>query len=242
MDTDAKDLKQEKDEGKLQALSCSNCGAPLDLDDDGNQQATKKNRIKCKYCGQHHQFTAPTTVPTPGEQQYELNQPVLVKWGQRWWKATVLQVVDTEHWLIGYEGWSDKWDEVVGTDRIAPPPVREKKETNGRWRTWGIAVGIILAVILVVVFVFLNNGSDKDMTPHEPGQTSPGAGATPQEATPQDTGQFTAGDRVDVLWKETWYKAEIKSVEPNGDYNVHYEGYDAEWDERVNPNRVRKRN
>ena len=43
--------------------------------------------------------------------------PIEVKWGQRWWPASTLQVQGTQY-LIHYTGWAASWDEWVTRDRI----------------------------------------------------------------------------------------------------------------------------
>ena len=189
METNETGLKQEdtqeNGEGKLQVLSCSNCGAPLDFDDKEDQQLEKGDLIKCKYCGQTHQFVSPAAVSTPGEHNYKVDQPVLVQWGHRWWKARVLKIVDGQNWLIHYENWSDSWDEVVGTDRIAPRPVKQNKPSAGKW----IAAAVILVIILAAVFI--TNYKDGDVSPDPPGQATsvqPPASQGPTSSTNASVG------------------------------------------------------
>lgn len=49
---------------------------------------------------------------------------------------------------------------------------------------------------------------------------------------------FRAGQRVQVLWNGTWYRARILQV-GRGRYRVHYEGWADMWDEWVPIDRVR---
>ncbi|MCB9629982.1 MAG: hypothetical protein H6725_21625 [Sandaracinaceae bacterium] len=61
------------------------------------------------------------------------------------------------------------------------------------------------------------------------------ASAPPQPvATPYATGQA-----VEVEWRGTWYPATILAFEPNGLVRIHYDGWSDEWDESVDPARVR---
>ena len=46
------------------------------------------------------------------------------------------------------------------------------------------------------------------------------------------------GDRVQVQWRGGWYPATVLAVAPTG-YQVHYDGYGAQWDEWVSPVRTR---
>lgn len=47
------------------------------------------------------------------------------------------------------------------------------------------------------------------------------------------------GDKVTVEWNGQWYTATILEV-GEGKYKVHYDGWGAEWDEWVTPNRMKK--
>ncbi len=52
--------------------------------------------------------------------------------------------------------------------------------------------------------------------------------------------EFKQGDKVQVEWRGTWYKAVVLKVEPDGWYRVHYDGYDSSEDETVGRDRLRK--
>ena len=50
----------------------------------------------------------------------------------------------------------------------------------------------------------------------------------------------SVGDRADVKWKGTWYKANVTKVnEDQSRCFIRYEGYGSEWDEWVCPDRIR---
>lgn len=52
---------------------------------------------------------------------------------------------------------------------------------------------------------------------------------------------FQQGDRVKVEWKGSHYSATILEVLENEHYRVHYDGYDANWDENVEISRIQRR-
>lgn len=60
--------------------------------------------------------------------------------------------------------------------------------------------------------------------------------APPAAATPAM--QFAVGDKVDVKWNASWWKAEVLAVN-SPKYRVHYVGWSASWDEDVTTDRVR---
>lgn len=52
---------------------------------------------------------------------------------------------------------------------------------------------------------------------------------------------FRQGDRVKVDWKGSFYPATIVEVLGNERYRVHYDGYDANWDENVDISRIQRK-
>lgn len=51
---------------------------------------------------------------------------------------------------------------------------------------------------------------------------------------------YVVGDKVQVLWKGTWYKSTILETNREGKYKIHYDGWGAQWDEWVTPDRMKK--
>lgn len=50
---------------------------------------------------------------------------------------------------------------------------------------------------------------------------------------------YKKGDKVQVEWKESWYPAEILEVTADGQYKIHYDGFDASYDETVGTERMK---
>ncbi|MBE9610473.1 Tudor-knot domain-containing protein [Chitinilyticum piscinae] len=57
--------------------------------------------------------------PAAQNSAYRLGDAVLVKWKNKWYNATVIQV-NGPHTFIHYDGYDNGWDEWVGSDRIRP--------------------------------------------------------------------------------------------------------------------------
>jgi hypothetical protein len=57
--------------------------------------------------------------------------------------------------------------------------------------------------------------------------------------SPNTTTAYKVGDKVQVLWEEKWYAAEILEV-IDGKYKIHYDGWEAKWDEVVDVSRMKK--
>ena len=52
---------------------------------------------------------------------------------------------------------------------------------------------------------------------------------------------FAAGAAVEVEWKRHWWPAKVLKVDAEKRrYFIHYDGYEADWDEWVGPKRIRK--
>jgi hypothetical protein len=67
------------------------------------------------------------------------------------------------------------------------------------------------------------------------------SGPPKASGTPQTTAIYKAGDRVRVKWRGSQYVATIVAVVAPDKYLVHYEGYEAAWDETVPADRVSPR-
>ncbi len=57
----------------------------------------------------------------------------------------------------------------------------------------------------------------------------------------QSQSAFKVGDRVKVDWKGSYYPAVIMLVLGSERYRVHYEGYDANWEENVDGTRIQRK-
>jgi hypothetical protein len=51
---------------------------------------------------------------------------------------------------------------------------------------------------------------------------------------------YKKDDKVTILWKEKWYPGKIIEVLGNNTFKVSYDGFDAEWDEEVGLDRIKK--
>lgn len=52
--------------------------------------------------------------------------------------------------------------------------------------------------------------------------------------------RFRAGDAVEVEWHGDWWPAHVTAVEPGPRYTVSYDDYGEEWDETIEPSRIRQ--
>lgn len=68
-----------------------------------------------------------------------------------------------------------------------------------------------------------------------------GAGA-PAPIAPR-AAAFAPGDAVEVEWHGDWWPARVLDVVSRvpAQWRIHYEGYGDEWDEDVDPERIRRR-
>lgn len=49
---------------------------------------------------------------------YEVGAKIFVTWRGASYKATILEVIDRDHFRVHYEGHESAWDEVITSDRI----------------------------------------------------------------------------------------------------------------------------
>src|SRR5262245_37683241 len=75
-------------------------------------------------------------------------------------------------------------------------------------------------------------------SPPPPEKVTRASGAPKASGTQATLGPFKAGDRVRVKWRGSMYPATIVAVVAQDRYLVHYDGYEAAWDETVSADRV----
>jgi hypothetical protein len=56
---------------------------------------------------------------------------------------------------------------------------------------------------------------------------------------PQKVEGVSVGDAISVDYRGAWYAARVLALQPDGRMRIHYDGWDASWDEDVVPARVK---
>jgi hypothetical protein len=74
--------------------------------------------------------------------------------------------------------------------------------------------------------------------PPPPAKVAAASGAGPKASGTATLAPYKAGDRVRVRWRGSLYAAVILAVVPPDRYLVHYDGYEAAWDETVPADRI----
>src|SRR4051812_7907737 len=105
-----------------------------------------------------------------------------------------------------------------------------------------VAVGLIATALSTVL-----GGCVKNATPAAPLEVVVGAvQGTRLEVATSSTHEghhplWDAKDEVDVEWRGRWWPAIVLERKSEARYLVHYDGWGAEWDELVPPERIRLR-
>jgi len=80
---------------------------------------------------------------------FPVGAAVDILWKERWYAGTVRAVEGARAWKVHYEGWSDRWDEVVEPGRLRPRTL-PTPPTGGFWpwlrRMFGMGVLATLAM------------------------------------------------------------------------------------------------
>ena len=61
---------------------------------------------------------------------------------------------------------------------------------------------------------------------------------TTTAATSSANKTYVKGDKVEILWKSTWYKGSILEVKED-EYKVHYDGWASSYDEWVTSDKLK---
>jgi hypothetical protein len=222
----------------LTPLACSNCGAPLTAEPVGNV-------IRCPYCQAEHAFVV--EAPPRVDRSHAAGEAVLVMWGERWWAGHVLEPageVDGEaQWKVHYDGWSDRWDEVVSAHRIRPRAAAAAAAPR-RAGVWVGAIVGVLALVIVGAVVSRGGSSAAEQRPARRGDAVTAA-AKPTGSAPgtplEPNATLREGDPVWGYSLGKWWKAEVVRRTASGRWVVRYVGYDDKWNESLGPSELRRR-
>jgi hypothetical protein len=170
--------------------------------------------------------------------------PVAVEWHGSWWNAHVLEEVAAgAAWKIRYDGYSSRWDEIVGPERIAPrSPALAGRSAGVR----GAALAILALVLVLmgagVVGFFLLALRPSDFSSGAPIAPVPASisASGPAPGLEIEGGLPPAGTPLWILWGTSWYAGSVVAV-GEGQLLVHYEGWSSTSDEWVPRERVRWR-
>lgn len=156
------------------------------------------------------------------ESLFPTGREVDVLWQGRWYDARVKRVLGEHRWVVGYDGWSTNWDEIVGPERIR---ARTKKTRP----TVGI---VVLAIGMVTVLAGFAAAFYLRVPP--PSSTTASSGVAVGDAR-----SLAIGQPVQVEWQGRWYAASVLSVSSPTEVRIHYTGWSDRWDETVGIARVR---
>ncbi len=204
----------------LVPLSCAGCGAPLELPAEGEV-------VRCPFCKREHVFAlAPASLSSGRKDAHPPGSLVMVEWGGKWWNATVVAEQDGR-WRIHSDGWSDRWDEMVGANRIG---VRDVTHRPADPVARGSLIAVLAVIVVTVIVAWIVASHDG---------ARPSARSTPAGTAIDDATVIGKGERVEVLDRGSWYSATVLAVESDGGVRVHYEGWSSSYDEAVARPRVR---
>ncbi len=237
---------------KIRELTCSCCNAPLVGQEDDKT-------VLCAHCGKKHS----SIIPPPAadtQQEFKEGDAVAVNWGDRWWPARVIQIINESRWLVKYDGWGPTFKEAVETPNIRPlaapsipnideiPRSIEIQVSEPRYKTVAAKMGglvLMLFASMVVGYLlwpspeiteeFRNIGELKSQAASmgAPGQMPPNT----RRVT--DGKALTTGQFVFILWEHTWLPGKVISISKDGRLKVHYDGWENSYDEYVSFSRLR---
>jgi len=164
--------------------------------------------------------TAPITFKT-----WPVGANLVVSWSGRQYPAKVLQVEDGFQ-LITYVGWSSAWDEWVGEDRVVEKGGTASRTALVEWNGERYP-----AVVL--------QEKDGRYRVHYVGYADTWDEWVGPDRINLAAAAVKVGSSVKVQWDGKWYPARVLAVD-GARTQVHYEGFGAEWDEWVGPERMRQ--
>lgn len=189
------------------------CGAPLEPESPEDSSA---GQLRCRQCETVHAYEA--APRSTSDRPLVIGEPILAKWGGRWWRAELIEALDGERWRVRYVGWSDEHGQELGRDRIhdlgGGAPVR--------WWKWVLAA-VAVALLGAVALLLANKGNLVSSS------------ATAVEA---DT-VLEVGQAVEVKREGEWVAGEVLGVNDDGTVLVRYLDRGPMGDENVPRSRLR---
>lgn len=167
-------------------------------------------------------------------------------WKGRWWAAQILSK-SGELYCIHYDGWGSNWDEYVSSERLCQPPApidakvgdAVSVEYRGAWYA-----ARVLAVHedgrLRVTYEGWDASWDEDVVPARVKKPTNDSEDSGLPGRPLGGREVLAGMTVFIAYDGAWYEGSVLEVRDSG-YLVHYDGWDASWDEVVDETRLRLR-
>lgn len=224
-------------------LSCAKCGEPLPYDKD--------ETLVCELCGQGHKSLPPPPLTRPAA--FSTGDGVAVSWGDRWWSAHVVEMVGTDRYLVHYEGWGPRYDEVVDTGRIRqleyvpgttiiPPKIEQKLKI--RRGNMASAVGIVMVVLagVVVLVDWAFNDRIFNRVESSSGIESANFGAITDRLPGiplRHDFHVESGQSFYVKWGHGWYLGTVVMVEDQNQIMIQYDGWGDYQNEMVTRDRLR---
>lgn len=142
-----------------------------------------------------------------------------------------------DRWRIRYDGWSSRWDETVGPDRIRDRPSGHATHVAAPTtvtRPARSAAGCWVAVVAAVLALGLGSAVMLRSTVRPPTTAEAPAGPPVTATTP-----LVPGQRVTIAWGGRWWPGSVVAVHADGTVRIHYDGYGDGSDEDVTRDRLR---
>jgi hypothetical protein len=192
----------------------------------------------------------PVTPPPgpPFEGEIAPGTLAFAQWKGRWWPAQILSK-SGERYRIHYDGWGSNWDEYVPATRLcqAPPPVHAEVgdpvsvEYRGAWYAARV-LEVHEDGRMRVTYDGWDAGWDEDVVPARVKKPTSGPAGDPGlPGRPLGAREVVAGMPVFIAYDGAWYEGSVLEVKEGDGYLIHYDGWEASWDEVVDESRLRLR-
>lgn len=145
---------------------------------------------------------------------YRVGEYVLVEWeeGTSPYPAYIIEKKTEKVYRVHFDGYESRWDEDIALDHIlsrVEGPVNPPPPPKKVAR----AAGLISRVVI-------------------------GDGQGPKAVESATAAPYKPGDRVKVRWRDSVYNATIVAVAAADKFLVHYDSYEAAWDETIAIDRI----
>ena len=215
----------------MDVLTCERCKLALPM----TTPPAGVRELQCAHCGHQHTFATPPSEVGPGDTPFRRGEHVLVQRGGFWWYGYIDEV--EPELLVSLDSWSD-------------PPRRVPSRELARLPAGSASGPVALVAVLLFVAFFAGvvatvEGRRADTFPRAPVSVEQPSTPTPARPVFGDsdpvlpTSTLEEGQALLAEHRDYWYPVTILALEPDGRVRIHYQGWEARYDETVSRERLR---
>ncbi|WP_258542680.1 Tudor-knot domain-containing protein [Parvicella tangerina] len=170
------------------------------------------------------------------QSELKVGDKVEVNWlGKGTYYSGQIDQIEGEKYFIRYDDGDEEWttSEFINVIPESAFNVGDRVEAN--WNNEGTYLPAIVKSVKGENFYLKYDDGNLEWTTADKIKAKEGSKCLDK------TTKYKKGEKVDLLYNDKWYDATILEAKGDGEYKVHYDGWDSKWDEYVCNDRLQPR-